>query len=130
MAEPKKLHPIFVAQKLTPESIAGHARFITAPMDDDDDDDDGNGNGYPTLADVESARAVVGLADGRVIAEPFYVRNDVVNAFSDEVAEQAIARERARIYKLIDDADEDDPEVGEGLKHALLLIRQNGGSDG
>ncbi len=46
----------------------------------------------------------------------------------EAACEAARREERERIYKLIDDADDDDTEVSEGLKYALLLMRQNGGS--
>ena len=117
----EKPRPINVAEKSTPETIAGHARFRSAGPDSDD------GYGYPTFADADACRAVIGLANGKTITEPLYVRDDVVNTFSNEVAEEAIRRERARIYKLLEDAD-CDGETTEGLQYAMRLIRQNGGS--
>lgn len=78
------------------------------------------------------AREVGTHDEAAYIAGTFARGATVVRVLEDGEHEAAIAAavkaERARIYKLIDEADDDDPDVSEGLKHALLLIRQNGGS--
>ena len=114
--------PVFATRKPKPAPAEGaaDARYACwqgccmwlTPEDDDPRDTGTRAEAEAVVARIPGAKLVRILDDGA----------------HEAGVEAARREERERIYKLIDDADDDDTEVSEGLKYALLLMRQNGGS--